>query len=112
MIERWRDTAEMIARNWLRCLLSILGATEVLMAAGAAPHLMAVGAVGGLALIAAAWLPASPIGLGALVIIGTAPFAALGWTVPVLLLVAAAVVAARLVQAARRAHGGGVARCT
>ena len=74
MIERWRDTAEMIARNWLRCLLSILGATEVLMAAGAAPLLMAVGAVGGLALIAAAWLPASPIGLGALVIIGTAPF--------------------------------------
>jgi hypothetical protein len=99
-IRSWKSTASVIARNWARCLLSALGAGELLMAAGAAPAVMAVGAVGGLALITASWLPTSrrPVVVG-LLAVGTVPFAALAWTAiaPILLLVSAAAVATPLV---------------
>ena len=55
-IDSWRDTARAFADDWFRVLLTALGGFEMLMAAGAAPVLMVVGAVGGIALIAAAWL--------------------------------------------------------
>ena len=54
-IDSWRATAKVVAGEWLRVLLSALGGVELLMAAGAAPVPMVVGAVGGIALIAAAW---------------------------------------------------------
>jgi len=77
--------------RWLRCLLVLLGAAEVLMVAGAAPILLAVGVVGGIALLAAAALTRFRVLLVTLVVMGTVPFAALGWTavVPVLLLLTA-----------------------
>jgi hypothetical protein len=100
-IRSWRSTASAIARNWMRCLLSALGTCELLMAAGAAPAVMAVGTVGGIALITASWLrtPRRSVVLG-LLAIGTLPFAALAWTaiVPILLLPAAAAVATPLVH--------------
>jgi hypothetical protein len=77
--------------RWLRCLLVLLGAAELLMAAGSAPVLLAVGVVGGVALIAAGALARFRAWLIALVVIGTVPFAVLAWTavVPVLLLLTA-----------------------
>jgi hypothetical protein len=60
----------------------------MLMAAGAAPVTMAVGAVGGTALIAAAWLRTAPRGVVVgLIAVGTVPLAALAWSamVPLLL---------------------------
>lgn len=72
-------TGERIAANWTRLLVSALGAVELLMAAGAGPmSTIAVGAVGGLALLAAPWVPDVRLALG-LLIIGTLPFAALTW---------------------------------
>lgn len=100
-IDSWQHTASVIVKNWWRCLLSVLGAAELLMAAGAPPALMAVGAVGGIALIAASWLRhARRVALLGLVVLGTVPFAALAWTaiVPVLLLLAAAAVAVPLAR--------------
>lgn len=100
-IDSWKETAIVTKRKWFSCLLSALGVCELLMAAGSPPPLMAVGAVGGIALFAAAWLrtPRRSAALG-LVALGTVPFAALAWTalVPVLLLLAAAAVAVPLVQ--------------
>jgi len=97
-----RETWTLLARNWLRCLLGLLGAAELLMAAGAAPFLLAVGAIGGVALIAAATIARSRSRLVALVVLGTVPFAALAWTavIPVLLLLAAAAIAVPLTRQA------------
>jgi hypothetical protein len=91
-IDSLRDTTELISGNWLRSLLALLGAAELLMAGGAAPVLMTVGAVGGVALVAAATVGRSRSTVVALVVLGTVPFAALAWTavVPVLLLLAVA----------------------
>jgi hypothetical protein len=78
-----------------------LGGFELLMTAGAAPMLMIVGAVGGIALITAAWLRSAPGALlVGLVVVGTVPFAALAWTavVPVLLAVAAALIAVPVIR--------------
>jgi hypothetical protein len=108
-IDNWRDTGTAIAHDWLRVLLSALGACEVLMAAGAGPVLMAVGSVSGFALMAAAWLSAARIGvivgLGAL---GTVPFAALAWTaiVPVVVAVLALLVALPVVRNDLKASAG------
>lgn len=52
-VDSWRDTAVETTRNWSRCLLSALGAGELLMAAGTAPTLLTAGAVGGIALMTA-----------------------------------------------------------
>jgi hypothetical protein len=100
-IRSWQSTTSMIASNWARCLLSALGGCELLMAAGAAPAVMAVGAVGGLALVTASWLPTSRrSALVGLLAMGTVPFAAAAWTAiaPILLLLAAAAVATPLLH--------------
>ena len=99
-IDSIRDTWTLLARHWLRCLLGLLGAAELLMAAGAAPVLLTVGAVGGVALIAAATIARSRARLVALVVLGTVPFAALACTavIPVLLLLAAAAIAVPLTR--------------
>jgi hypothetical protein len=101
-VDGWRRTAGAIARDWVRLLLSALGGFEILMAAGAAPAVMAVGMAGGLCLIVAAWLQGSRRWLLAvLVAAGTVPFAVLAWTalVPVLLAVAAVALAVPVVRA-------------
>lgn len=89
-IDGWRDTVRVIVEDRWRLLLSALGACQWLMAAGASPVLMTVGAVGGVALIAAAWLRTASRGwLVGLVVLGTVPFAVLAWAAVVPLLVAA-----------------------
>jgi hypothetical protein len=96
-IDSWRDTAAALAVGWWRILLSALGGCELLMSAGAAPTPMVVGALGGAALVAAAWLDHRPRWrVWALVAVGTIPFAALAWTsiVPLILTVEAFAVAA------------------
>ncbi len=107
VIDRWPDTATLVARNWMRCLLALLGASELLMAAGASALPLVVGAVGGLSLIGAAWLTTlSRRAFIGLVIVGSVPFAAFAWTaiVPVLLLLVAAGLAVPLVQHPGRHH--------
>lgn len=74
--------------GWARVLVGLLGACELLMAAGASPAPMLVGGIGGSALVVAA-------GLGhrhrpftvALLVIGSVPIAVLAWTALVLVLV-------------------------
>jgi hypothetical protein len=100
-IDSWRATARAFADDWFRVLLTALGGFEMLMAAGAAPITMAVGAVGGVALIAAAWLRTAPRGVVVgLIAVGTVPFAALAWSavVPLLLAVVVVVVAVPVVR--------------
>ena len=89
-------------------LLTILGGYQLLMAAGATPLLMIVGGLGGLALIAAAWALPTPGGVAAAVALGTLPFAVLGWTaiIPVVLAIAAAAVGLVLVR--QREWGTGI----
>lgn len=68
-----------IAESWTRMLVSALGAVELLMAAGAGPATtISVGAAGGLALLAAPWVPDTRLALG-LLLVGTLPFAVLTW---------------------------------
>ena len=51
------------------------------MAVNAGPWLMVVGLVGGACLVAAAWVRTTPRGtVPGLVLLGTVPFAVLGWT--------------------------------
>lgn len=87
-------TGQRIATSWTRVLVSALGGVELLMAAGAGPvTIIAVGAVGGLALVAAPWIPDARLAL-ALLLLGTLPFAAsTWWTVvsPLLAVVALAI---------------------
>jgi hypothetical protein len=74
-----REVGGVFARNWLRILLSVLGACELLMAAAAAPVVIAaVGLSGGLALLAAPW-PKQPKLTVVLVIVGAGPFTVLTW---------------------------------
>jgi hypothetical protein len=105
-IDSWRDTVSALAANWWRVLLGALGGCELLMSAGAAPAPMVAGALGGAALIAAAWLNHEPRWRSwALVAIGTVPFAALTWTsiVPLLLTVEAFAIAAAIPARGRAA---------
>ena len=73
------DSARAVAAHWPQVLLSALGGFQLLMAAAAAPWVMAVGAVSGTALVLAAWLPARPAVRVGLVLLGTVPLAAVGW---------------------------------
>lgn len=76
--DRYR-TRELVMTNWFRILVSVLGAFELLMAVSAGPWpTIAVGVVGGLALVAAPWLSAARPAL-VLLVIGTLPFAVLTW---------------------------------
>lgn len=76
---RVRRTPSSLSIRWMRSLVSILGAFQVLMAVGAGSGLVrAAGAVGGLALAAAPWVPAHRRGIGVLLlVVGTLPIAAL-----------------------------------
>ena len=88
-VDSWRDIGAALVENWHRVLLSVLGGLQLLMAAGASPALMVIGGLGGVALIAAAWLPTSSRTLVVgLVVVGTLPFAVLGVTAVVPVLVA------------------------
>jgi hypothetical protein len=98
-VEQWRATATALAADWPRVLLSTLGGCELLMAAGAAPAAMIVGAAGGIILVVAAWRPAATRAvIWWPVVLGTVPFAVLAWTavVPLLLVVEAVAIAAVL----------------
>ena len=100
-IESWRLTATVLTANWLRVLLSVLGAGELLMSAAAPPALMVIGGISGVALIAAAWIRSTRRApFWGLVVLGTVPFAAFGWTsiVPLLLTVEAWALAAALMH--------------
>jgi len=111
-IASWRETADLTRRSWTRVLLAALGGFEMLMAAGATPAVMAVGAAGGAALVAAAITGAHRrrrfIGL---VLLGTIPFATVAWTalVPVLLLLVAAALATALLRQPSATGGPGAA---
>jgi hypothetical protein len=110
-IDSWRATVRAFADDWFRVLLTALGGFELLMAAGAGPLIMAVGVVGGFALIAAAWLrPGSRDVLLGLVVAGTVPFAVLAWSavVPLLLAVVVLLVAVPVVR--ESVSGVGVGR--
>ncbi len=93
-VDSGRDSLRVIRDHWARVLLTVLGGCELVMAAGAGPLLMSLGAVGGLVLVAIAWTR-TPRVTGvtwvALVVAATAPFAVLGWTAiaPVLVMLSA-----------------------
>jgi hypothetical protein len=104
-VDSWRETAAVVGRNWSRVLLGALGACELLMAARATPAAMTAGFVGGLALLAAAWLRTVSRGiLLGLAVLGTVPFAALAWTalVPLLLALVAVVLLVPILRAPPR----------
>ena len=95
-----RESARAVAAQWLRVLLSALGLCQLLMAAAAPPWLTVIGAVSGVALVLAAWLPARTGVLVALVLLGTAPLAIVGWfaLVPPLVAVVALPIAAAVLR--------------
>lgn len=80
-VGRPSEVRPVLARNWLRALLSVLGGFELLMAVSAAPIVtVVVGIVGGLALVAAPWAPGRrPVRLS-LLLLGTLPFMLLTWS--------------------------------
>ncbi len=72
-------TRDLVTTQWLHVLVSLLGALELLMAVSSGPVLtIAVGVVGGLALVAAPWIWATAVRI-ALLLIGTLPFAVITW---------------------------------
>ena len=75
-------------------------AAELLMAAGASSGTLVVGAVGGAALLDAAWA-SSRAAVAGLTVVGSVPFAVAAWTavLPVVMLLTATVIAAALVRA-------------
>jgi hypothetical protein len=99
-LDSCRDTVHLITANWLRVLLGLLGAAELLMAAGARPALLVVGAAGGVTLVVAARVAHTRAWLAVSVLVGALPFAVLAFTavVPVVLLLVAAAVTAALVH--------------
>jgi|GEM_PF-1703692 len=100
-IDNTHDSIRAIRDNWARCLLTVLGGSEILMAAGAGPLLMAVGGLGGAVLVAVAWVPMTQRSTFLdLVLIGTVPFALLGWTAiaPILVMLMAVAIALPLAR--------------
>ncbi|MET3808315.1 hypothetical protein ABIB25_005344 [Nakamurella sp. UYEF19] len=87
-------TRQVVARMWWHLLVSVLGGFELLMAVSAGPTMtIAVGVLGGVALVVAPSLPAWRIRL-VLLLIGTVPFAILTWwsvATPVLAVLALAI---------------------
>lgn len=74
-----RETWRVIESNWLRGLISALGAFELLMAVTAGQvTTVGVGVGGGLALAAAPWVPLPRLRL-VLLLLGALPFAILTW---------------------------------
>ena len=87
-------TREVVVTKWWHLLVSVLGAFELLMAVSAGPALtIAVGMLGGAALVTAPWRPTWRI-RSMLLVIGTLPFAVLTWwsvAAPVLAVLALAI---------------------
>lgn len=77
----WRNFRSVVATNWLRGLLGVLGGLEVLMAVSAAPiTIIATGLVAGGALIAAAIVSsAGKRTIVVLLVVASLPFVALTW---------------------------------
>lgn len=94
-LDRARETGALVVRNYLRLLLGLLGAAEILMAVNAPPLLLAVGTAGGVSLAVAAWHGPSRQLFPIFVLAGIVPFTALAWTavVPVVLAMLAAAIA-------------------
>ncbi|MGW6197991.1 hypothetical protein ACWF0M_17740 [Kribbella sp. NPDC055110] len=106
-VEHWRATVVALWDDWAQVLLTALAVCELLMVASGPGLLMVAGALGGVALaVAAWWRSVSRRAAFSLVALGTVPFAALGWTavVPVLLAVFAGLLA--LPVLASRPHRG------
>jgi hypothetical protein len=100
-VDSWRDTAAALVRDWRRVLLTALAGCELLMAAGGPALLMVVGGLGAAALVAAAWWrTATRPAVLTLVVSGTIPFGARGWTavVPVALAVLALLLSVPLLR--------------
>jgi len=99
--ESWREIGRAAHHNWLRILLAALGVCQFVMAAGAAPFPMFVGAVAGTALIVAAAIARQQrlISVG-LVAFGTVSFAVVAWyaLVPELVLIVGAALAVALLR--------------
>jgi hypothetical protein len=73
------QTLVVVGSIWPHLLVSLLGAFEILMAVSAGgPVTIAVGVIGGAALLAAPWPRQLTLRL-ALLVIGTVPFAVLTW---------------------------------
>jgi hypothetical protein len=69
-----------VRRQWLRVLVSVLGAYEIGLAFTARPAIAALGVIGGLLVVAAPWVARrSTAWAVALLIVGTLPFAVLTW---------------------------------
>lgn len=104
LVDGWRASLRLLTAEPVRVLLSVLAAAELVMAAGAAPLLMVIGGLGGIALLAATWLRTVPPGphIG-LALLGVLPFAGAAWTgiVPLLF---ALVAAPLLVVVLRETH--------
>lgn len=98
-------TREVVPARWGHLLVSVLGAFELLIAVSAGPiTTIIVGVVGGVALLAAPWLPTWPVRL-LLLLIGTLPFAVMAWwsvAAPVIAVLALAIGLSTLRRAVRR----------
>jgi hypothetical protein len=103
-VESRQATVAVLGANWWRVLLSVLAVTQLVMAAGAAPVPMAVGAIGGVALLIAAWLRTGARSrTWALVVVGAVPFAVVAWAAVVPVLVAVEALGLAAVISRRRA---------
>ena len=75
-VDNGHDSLRAIRGSWSRCLLTLLGVSERLMAVGAGPWLMVVGIDGGAPSLAAAWVRTTRRRIWpTLVLLGTVPFA-------------------------------------
>lgn len=103
-------TRHVIATTWLPALVSVLGGFEILMAVSAGPSTtIAVGAVGGVALIAAPWAPTVGLRIG-LLLLGVVPFAVLTWWSVASPIVAVLALALGLTALRRRGSRGAAER--
>jgi len=95
-VDNWSDAVGSARRHWPLVLIAALGGCQLLLAAGAAPALMVVGGVSGVAMVTAAVASTrSPRVAAGLLVLGTVPFAVAAWTAiaPVLVLLLAGALA-------------------
>jgi hypothetical protein len=103
----WQRFRTIIVTNWLRLLLGILGALELMMAVSAGPAItVALGVVAGCSLLAAAILSRPGRRMLIAVLVGVSlPFAAVTWwTIVTPLLTAVALAIAVAATAVVRRH--------
>jgi hypothetical protein len=105
-LSRPRRGISIVAREWLSCLVSLLGIFQIGLAVSARPMIAAIGVVSGLLVVAAPWVARrnTAVGLAAL-IAGTLPFAVVTWwsiLAPFVCLLALAIGLAVIVRSERR----------